>query len=495
MKYHWKYMRDVVDWIEDRLCDGLDLDEIASYARCSPYHFARIFHEHSGMSVLAYVRRRVHLHAARELRDGVSVADTALEYGYQSASSFTRAFRRSLGKTPREYRLLATRIREEPTTDTVEIKNVSDHGTLRLSYDLADYALKLSSRSHMPYTYDYFLEQLEGQSPFLLYAKSDARVVGVAFGSPQANNHVTVAFVAVEESHRRRGIGKLLMLEMIERVRNEGRPGMAMGSNEDAEEFLIKCGFTPTLFLQSHNHSLDELRTVNDRYRELWGTESGISGWCQLMLETREIDSVLRRRYDELIEDCIPQIVFRLHFETTGGRMDRYKIRRIGSVDELLEVWNMIFAQISHYNIDEKGHIFDLKKHFRNNRDLMLMVEHDGLIVGGAVGFGNTLRAIGIAPEHRGRGLGRRLMRVFEFSAMKSGRQMVCLGSDPDNKDFFVKLGYHGKRKSMMKEFPLPGRVLDLKMERLDAELGDLDSGYTVAIEENAPIPALTMAI
>ena len=306
-------MRTIVDWIEERLDNELTLDEVTAKAGCSRYHFERIFREHSGLSVVAYIRRRAHLHAARCLAGGATVTEAALRYGYQSASAFTRAFGRTFGMTPSSYREMIQKDRSKSTDDAVVLRNAINESTLRQGYDLADFLLKLSSRGHIPYTFEYFEKQQKDRSPFLLCAKQHGRVIGVAFGAPR-NNNVTVAFVAVEADKRRRGIGGALLKELIDRARDRGYEGMAMGSDEGSEEFFAKCGFSPTLFLQSHDHSLDELRAVNDRYPELWGRESGLNGWRQLMLETPRVDTELRQKYDELFEDCIPQTVFRMRF-------------------------------------------------------------------------------------------------------------------------------------------------------------------------------------
>ena len=174
--------------------------------------------------------------------------------------------------------------------------------------------------------------------------------------------------------------------------------------------------------------------------------------------------------------------------------MDCYAIRRVESIDELLRVWDVIAAQIARHISDADRHIYDLRRFYPTNRHLMLLIEYEDRIIGGALGHGNTLRALGIEAEHRGRGLGRRLVQVFEFSAMKSGLRMVCLGAHAEAKGFYVRMGYHGK-KSMMKEFPLPGRVLELKLRRLETAIGDLESGHVVTMAKSELIPALSMTL
>ena len=146
------------------------------------------------------------------------------------------------------------------------IKPVQNLKMLKSSYDLADYVLNLSSKGHMPYTFDFFAGEVKSKSDLLLYGEIDNRIIGVA-----------------------------------------------LGSNEGADDFYIKCGFTPTLFLQSQKHTLEELRSINTIYKEIWGLESDENGWCKLMLETPTVDTELRDKYDTGFEDCIPQTVFRMN--------------------------------------------------------------------------------------------------------------------------------------------------------------------------------------
>jgi hypothetical protein len=75
----------------------------------------------------------------------------------------------------------------------------------------------------------------------------------------------------------------------------------------------LRCGFYPTLFLQSSKYSLTQLRALNKGYQELWAVEQDENGWAKLMLRTPAINEELAARYDDQSEDCVPQTVFLLH--------------------------------------------------------------------------------------------------------------------------------------------------------------------------------------
>ncbi len=80
-----------------------NLDELAALAHTSARTLARLFLVETNMT---FGRWREHLRivcAIDKLARGQSITQTALELGYQSASSFTTLFTRLLGKPPRRY--------------------------------------------------------------------------------------------------------------------------------------------------------------------------------------------------------------------------------------------------------------------------------------------------------------------------------------------------------------------------------------------------------
>ncbi|ASA26180.1 AraC family transcriptional regulator [Paenibacillus donghaensis] len=79
------------------------MDRIAAEAGYSVYHFCRVFSLCKGMPVIEYVRRRRLSLAASELFNGRRIIDIALDYGFETQSGFTKAFRKSFGYSPGQY--------------------------------------------------------------------------------------------------------------------------------------------------------------------------------------------------------------------------------------------------------------------------------------------------------------------------------------------------------------------------------------------------------
>jgi AraC family transcriptional regulator len=91
--------------IQNNLDKPFSLDELASVASFSPYHFHRIFRGMVGESVKEHVRRLRLERAAHRLRfTGQPVTEIAFDAGYETHESFTRAFGAMFGEPPAEFR-------------------------------------------------------------------------------------------------------------------------------------------------------------------------------------------------------------------------------------------------------------------------------------------------------------------------------------------------------------------------------------------------------
>ena len=91
-------------YIDQHLKEPLSIDALAEIAGFSPYYYCRLFSLYMGMPVMEYVRRRRLTYAASEICEGKRILDAAMDYGFESHSGFTKAFRKVYGFTPDEYR-------------------------------------------------------------------------------------------------------------------------------------------------------------------------------------------------------------------------------------------------------------------------------------------------------------------------------------------------------------------------------------------------------
>jgi len=92
-------------FIEENHAAPLSLPEIAQHFFMSPYHFARIFKDRTGMSPIAYLAR-IRMDNAKQLllSTDLAVKEIAARVGYQDPHYFSRAFAKDEGVPPSAYR-------------------------------------------------------------------------------------------------------------------------------------------------------------------------------------------------------------------------------------------------------------------------------------------------------------------------------------------------------------------------------------------------------
>ena len=91
--------------IQEHLDEPLPLNELAEIAYFSPFHFHRIFKGLVGESLKEHIRRLRLERAVHRLRStDQSILGIALEAGYETHESFTRAFRAMFGDNPSVFR-------------------------------------------------------------------------------------------------------------------------------------------------------------------------------------------------------------------------------------------------------------------------------------------------------------------------------------------------------------------------------------------------------
>nr|WP_203592506.1 MULTISPECIES: AraC family transcriptional regulator [unclassified Streptomyces] len=108
-------LNQILEHIEDRLDQQVDVAELARLAATSEYHLRRMFSALAGMPLSEYVRRRrLTVAGAEVLADQESLLDIAVRYGYGSGEAFARAFRTMHGIGPGEARRTGAALVSQP---------------------------------------------------------------------------------------------------------------------------------------------------------------------------------------------------------------------------------------------------------------------------------------------------------------------------------------------------------------------------------------------
>jgi PAS domain S-box-containing protein len=97
-------LKRVLDHIAQNFRDDISLQTLADIAGYSAFHFARKFTLSVGIPPQRYLARMRLENAMRELVEGkLSLAEIAFNARFSSQASFTRAFHRFSGTTPKQY--------------------------------------------------------------------------------------------------------------------------------------------------------------------------------------------------------------------------------------------------------------------------------------------------------------------------------------------------------------------------------------------------------
>ncbi|USK70499.1 helix-turn-helix transcriptional regulator [Peribacillus asahii] len=104
-------IQKTIEKIEMSLHEELSLENIASFAGFSKYHFHRIFQKEVGVTVSEYVRyRRITNAAALLMYTDEKILDIAFTYRFESQEAFTRAFKKVYQLPPGQYRRIMSKI-------------------------------------------------------------------------------------------------------------------------------------------------------------------------------------------------------------------------------------------------------------------------------------------------------------------------------------------------------------------------------------------------
>jgi AraC family transcriptional regulator len=96
--------RIVTGYIEEHLAEQIPLATLAQLVRLSPFYFCRAFKQSFGVPPHRYHTNR-RIERAKVLLAGqtLSVTETGMRVGFSETSSFTAAFRKATGLTPRSF--------------------------------------------------------------------------------------------------------------------------------------------------------------------------------------------------------------------------------------------------------------------------------------------------------------------------------------------------------------------------------------------------------
>ncbi len=90
-------------YIENNLSSDIRLEEIAAAAYTNPSYLSRLFHKCTGLTIKEYINLRRIFLAKRLIQEGRFLNSVYEDCGFSDYSLFYRAFKKTTGKSPREF--------------------------------------------------------------------------------------------------------------------------------------------------------------------------------------------------------------------------------------------------------------------------------------------------------------------------------------------------------------------------------------------------------
>lgn len=202
-------------YIEEHLDEPLHLDELAALAGFSPHHFHRVFQHGTGEAPKEYLRRLRLERAVYRLKVSPdNVLQIALEAGFKTHETFTRAFTRQFGINPSEFRHVLKVYREcvDDSMASQTYKGFTDETPLTLRFNMQKEPVSLErvAPQHVIFTrHSGYETLLSGKDSFLdlwqeLFGYADKqglnysrdRLIGITHDDPYVSPENKIRFDA-----------------------------------------------------------------------------------------------------------------------------------------------------------------------------------------------------------------------------------------------------------------------------------------------------------
>lgn len=95
-------MIDLIRYVGEHLTEELSIEELAEHFYISKFHMMRQFKEETGYTIHQYITEKRVLLAKSLIAAGMSATQACYESGFKDYSTFSRAYKRRLSKSPSE---------------------------------------------------------------------------------------------------------------------------------------------------------------------------------------------------------------------------------------------------------------------------------------------------------------------------------------------------------------------------------------------------------
>lgn len=175
------------------------------------------------------------------------------------------------------------------------------------------------SAPHAKQHLDEDISQFGSNPEWLFVAEEAGDVQGALLASDRGRDgSLLISSFGVFPEYQRRGVGTALLAEAERRARQRGKVRLLMGAADDSEQFYLKCGFTPRLYIEiTGENSADTLQSLlADRlaaYNVLWsdrGKTLNGEALSKAILDVPGLMPALRQSLERDVPGCHTQHLF-----------------------------------------------------------------------------------------------------------------------------------------------------------------------------------------
>lgn len=94
----------ILSYLNDHLTEDISIDDLSSRFFLSRYYLMHTFKEQTGYTIGSYLSTKRLILARELIANGTPITDVCYACGFRNYSTFSRAYKKSFGESPRDYR-------------------------------------------------------------------------------------------------------------------------------------------------------------------------------------------------------------------------------------------------------------------------------------------------------------------------------------------------------------------------------------------------------
>lgn len=95
---------DILTYLNEHLTEDISIDDLSARFFLSRYYLMHTFKEQTGYTIGSYLATKRLLFAKELIADGTPITEVCYSCGFKNYSTFSRAYKKSFGESPRDYR-------------------------------------------------------------------------------------------------------------------------------------------------------------------------------------------------------------------------------------------------------------------------------------------------------------------------------------------------------------------------------------------------------